>query len=291
MKILLSLILVFSPASVFGDLPSDFYDVFNVRPSWSGSWFNPEQSGHGINVEILDEERAVIYWYTYDLEGNPLWLTALGSNSQVDLVPWGPLGPGPQGIRVEATAYYHEGMLYGKFDPATNNRQEWGTIVLVFPYDSCNTAQMEWYPVMEGFSQGSTHLSRLTSLYELDCVHGPYSSGRLYDTSGNWEVQFGFDAERKYPVEIVATPNPEIPDHPFLTFEFIDETDCLWSGQVGFSFGVHAEWGNQCGADAEEHVSWGLYFYEYKLCDSENECVRKDEVMIFGYEEYLIFSR
>ena len=284
MKVIFTLLLVFSTVSVFGD-------IGNIRPSWSGDWYNPDQSGHGISVEILDDERTIIFWYTYDRDGNPLWLIAEGVNSWVfnspvfssDL-PW-------PGIRVEATAYYHEGMMYGEFDPATNNRQEWGTIVLVFPYDSCNTAQMEWYPVMEGFSQGSTHLSRLTSLYELDCVHGPYSSGRLYDTSGNWEVQFGFDAERKYPVEIVATPNPEIPDHPFLTFEFIDETDCLWSGQVGFSFGLHAEWGNQCGADAEEHLSWGLYFYEYKLCDSENECVRKDEVMIFGYEEYLIFSR
>ena len=153
---------------------------------------------------------------------------------------------------------------------------------------------MEWYPVMAGFSQGSTHLSRLTTLYGLDCVHGPYSSesGRRYDTSGNWEVQFGFDAEYKHQVEIVATPNPEIPHLPFPTFEFFDETDCLWSGQVGFGFGLHAEWGNQCGATAVEQFSYGLYFYEYKLCNSENECVRKDEVMIFEDEgEYLIFSR
>ena len=59
MKILLSLLLGFSTASVFGD------DA-NVRPSWSGSWFNPEQSGHGYlcsgdNVLVCqhgDDKRA-----------------------------------------------------------------------------------------------------------------------------------------------------------------------------------------------------------------------------------------
>ena len=285
MKILLSLILVFSTASVFGELPSYLDDYPNVRPSWSGSWFNPDQSGHGINVEFLDEERTVIYWYTYDLDGNPFWLEALGFNSQVWLGPMTTLGLVDPGIRVEATAYYYEGMIYGEFDPATNNRQEWGTIVLVFPYDGCNSAHMEWYPVMAGFSQGSTHLDQLTTLYDLDCV-------QKQDTAGNWELQFGFDAEHKYQVEIVATPIPYIPDLPLLTFEFFDDTDCLWSGQITQAFGLGADWGSQCGATAVEHAGGGIQYFEYKLCDSENECVRKDEVMIFrDEEEYLIFSR
>jgi hypothetical protein len=285
MKILLTLILVFSTASAFGELPSYLDDYPNVRPSWSGSWYNPDQSGHGINVEFLDEKRTVIYWYTYDLDGNPLWLAALGSNSQVSLAPGGDLGPGPQGIRVEATAYYHEGMMYGEFDPATNDKQKWGTIVLVFPYDRCDYAHMEWYPVMEGFSQGSVALERLTAPSGLDCA-------QKQDTAGDWEVQFGFDAEYKHQVDIVATPNQEIPHLPFLTFAFFDETDCLWSGQVHRAFGLRADWGSQCGTTATEHAGPGLHFYEYKLCDSENECVRKDEVMIFRDEEgYLIFSR
>lgn len=279
MKILLSLIFAFSTAPVFGDFFLFRDDYPNVRPSWSGSWFNPEQSGHGISVEILDEERTIIYWYTYDVDGKPFWLMAQGINSGIHLtgmfIPY---------IRVEATAYYHEGMVYGEFDPATKNQQEWGTIVLDLPYWECNHAHMEWYPVMEGFSQGATDLVRLTTLYELDCVDSQ-------DKAGNWEVQFGFDAEHKYQVEIVATPNPE-PEPPTLSFEFLDETDCLWSGQLSHGFIFSADWGNQCGAAAVEHSANGIHFFEYRLCDSENECVRKDEVMIFEDDgETLIFSR
>jgi hypothetical protein len=279
-----SLFFVFSTAPLFGDSILDI--TFNVRPSWSGAWFNPDQPGHGISVEILDDERTIFFWYTYDLDGNPFWLIAQGENNQIRL--WDLFLPY---IRVEATAYYHEGMIFGEFDPATREQQEWGTIILDFLYLDCSTAHMEWYPTMEGFTQGSTDLVRLTSLSELDCVEPQ-------DVAGNWEVQFGYDAELKYPVELVATPDPENPDQPdLLSFEFLDETDCLWSGEIEggvvatFDFSK-ANWSNQCGATTVEHSGRGTLYFEHNLCNSENECTRKDEVMIIEDEgEYLIFSR
>ena len=102
-------------------------------------------------------------------------------------------------------------------------------------------------------------------------------------------MQFGFDAEHKYQVELVALPNP-VPEPPL--FEFLDENDCLWSGQLFRGWLLVADWGNQCGETAVEYSGNGIYLFEHKLCNSENECVRKDEVMIFEDEgEYLIFSR
>jgi len=151
---------------------------------------------------------------------------------------------------------------------------------------------MEWYPTMEGFTQGSTDLVRLTSLSGLDCV-----DHQDQDIAGNWEVQFGYDAELKYRAEFVATPDPEDPDRPdLLSFEFLDENDCLWSGEIEggvlATFIFSADWGKQCGATTVEHSGSGTLYYEYNLCNSENECTRKDEVMIIEDEgEYLIFSR
>jgi len=274
MKVLFTLLFIFSAASLFGDTE-------NMRPSWSGAWYNPDQSGHGISVEVLDDERTIFFWYTYDLDGKPVWLIAEGLNSEV--VPGVML---PPHMRVEATAYYSEGMIFGEFDPASMNQQEWGTIILDFPYWQCNEAHMEWYPIMGGYSQGSTDLVRLTSLYGLDCVDPQ-------GMEGNWEVQFGFDADLKFPVEIVATPNPETPEMSDLLFEFFDATDCLWSGEIFSGFGlIEAEWSNQCGANAVEYRGGGTRHFEYKLCDAKNECAWKDDVMIFEDEgEYLIFSR
>lgn len=275
MKVLLTLLLVFSTASLFAD-------TLNVRPSWSGAWFNPDQPGHGITVEVLDDERTIFFWDTYDMDGKPFWLIAQGVNSEVYVT-----GLFIPVIRVEAIAYYHEGMIFGEFDPATRNQQEWGTIILDFSYLECDSAHMEWYPTMEGFPQGSTDLVRLTSLYDLDCAD-------MQDIAGNWDVQFGYDAELKYQVEIVAVPDPESPDQPdLLSFEFLDETDCLWSGQLQANgFFLEADWGNQCGATAVEHSDNNWMNFERNFCDSENECTRKDEAMIFEDEgEYLIFSR
>ena len=43
----------------------------SIRADLSGSWYNPAQSGHGLMVEILDNQRVVLAWYTYDASGNP----------------------------------------------------------------------------------------------------------------------------------------------------------------------------------------------------------------------------
>ena len=274
MKALFALLLIFSAASLFGD-------TANVRPSWSGAWYNPDQPGHGISVEILDDERTVFFWFTYDLDGEPIWLIAEGVNSEISLT-----GMFIPHIRVEATAYYYEGMIFGEFEPATNTKQEWGTIFVDFPNWQCDQAHMEWHPVMEGFSHGSTDLVRLTSIYGMDCVEPQ-------DIPGNWEVQFGLDSELKYPVEIVRTPNQEDPGMSDLVFEFFDETDCLWSGEIFTGFGlIGAEWSNQCGATVVEHDGAGKRYYEYRLCDASKECTWKDEVMVFDDEgDLLIFSR
>jgi len=275
MKILFTLLFIFSTASVFGDST-------NIRPSYSGAWYNPDQTGYGISVEVLDDERTIFFWYTYDQEGNPFWLLAEGVNSKVHLS-----GMFIPHIRVEATAYFYEGMIWGEFDPATRARQEWGTIILDFPYWSCNRAHMEWHPTMEGFTAGDTDLERLTSLYGLDCVEkqGP---------DGNWQVQFGFDADLKYPVEVVTEPDSSSGGMLEGLFEFIDETGCPWSGHIEHAgwYLFEANWGNECSTTTVEYSGFGSKYFEYKLCDSENDCVWKDEVMILEDEgEFLIFSR
>ena len=50
-----------------------------VRPEYSGSWYNPDQSGHGFSVEVLSTERSIAYWFTYDPFGNPIFLYADGT--------------------------------------------------------------------------------------------------------------------------------------------------------------------------------------------------------------------
>ncbi len=44
----------------------------------SGSWYDPSRSGEGIIVQQLGEDSALLYWFTFDEQGEPMWLFDVG---------------------------------------------------------------------------------------------------------------------------------------------------------------------------------------------------------------------
>jgi len=92
-----------------------------IGPAHSGSWYWPDQDGHGFSIEFGEQQDgsplAVIYWYTYDAQGNPIFMIGTGS---------------PQGNRVEIDFVSPVGMIYGEFDPETVSRESGGTGVFEF---------------------------------------------------------------------------------------------------------------------------------------------------------------
>ena len=49
-----------------------------VKPGHSAMWYQPERDGEGWVLEVLSGDRALLYWYTYDENGNQRWLQAVG---------------------------------------------------------------------------------------------------------------------------------------------------------------------------------------------------------------------
>jgi hypothetical protein len=92
-----------------------------IGPAHSGSWFNYDQSGHGFSVEFGETQEgapyAVVYWYTYDNLGNPIFMLGQGT---------------PVGKQLEVTFQSPVGMIYGEFDPDSVTREDGGTAVFVF---------------------------------------------------------------------------------------------------------------------------------------------------------------
>jgi beta-glucanase (GH16 family) len=82
-----------------------------IGPAYSGSWYNPSQSGHGFSMEFGKSgdgsPLAVVYWYTYDDEGNPIFM---GGNGV------------PDGNTLDIEFESPVGMKYGEFDPASVSR-------------------------------------------------------------------------------------------------------------------------------------------------------------------------
>ncbi len=85
-------------------------------PAWSGSWYNATQSGHGFSMEFGTTSEgdpfAVIYWYTYDTDGNPIFLVGTGV---------------PDATGVDIQFETATGMNYGEFDPDSVTRGDGGT--------------------------------------------------------------------------------------------------------------------------------------------------------------------
>lgn len=149
-------------------------DARDIDGTITGSWYNAAQSGHGFSVEILPDDRAVIYWYVYNPDGTPTFLVAIGTVS---------------GNSIDADVYHHTGMKFGEFDNSNLVQTHWGT--LTFTLHDCSHATLDYSSTMrhggEDFGSGSIPLSRLSSVVDQKCT-----SSRL---QGNFQLSLVRDGQ------------------------------------------------------------------------------------------------
>jgi len=123
----------------------------------SGAWFNPDQSGHGLGVEMLGGGRALLFWNVFDPEGRPLNLYIEGS---------------VEGRSIQGTAYATQGMRFGEFSSSRFQMRRWGDIRIEFA--SCREARLHYDANGEAggsaYGRGSMPLTRLISIANLGCV-------------------------------------------------------------------------------------------------------------------------
>jgi hypothetical protein len=122
------LILIFTLALTIANF------AFAIGPAYSGSWYNPEQSGHGFSLEysVLNDGTPLVvaYWYVYDSEGNPVFLIGMGEPEADNTAT------------LEFEAPY--GMKFGEFDPEQTVRGNGGTGV--FTFEDSESGQFSYQP-------------------------------------------------------------------------------------------------------------------------------------------------
>lgn len=124
-----------------------------IQPAHSGNWYDPAQSGHGIQIEILSEQQALIWWFTFDPSGTPAWIG--GGGAIIDNV-------------IVIPAYTVIGGRFPpNFDPEQVGFEPWGEIRIRF--DGCDSGRAEWDPVAAGYSAGNMPLARATRIAGLSC--------------------------------------------------------------------------------------------------------------------------
>ncbi len=129
-----------------------------IGPAFTGHWYDPANSGHGVQTEIIrrqDGSRALYAnWYVYDPNGNQAWVTAIG--------PVSGNGTG------ELDAYYSSN---GAFPPIFGAGQPdikpWGK--LKFDFTSCDSGTLTYNGSDAGWGSGTVPLTRITNIEGVDC--------------------------------------------------------------------------------------------------------------------------
>ncbi len=102
--------------------------VTEIKNHHSGLWYNPEQDGHGLNIIVLDNNRMIIYWYTYDNDGNQIWLLGSGSFEN--------------GLATLSVISTNNALFPPNFDADDVEVTEWGIFEIEF--EGCNLAEFKW---------------------------------------------------------------------------------------------------------------------------------------------------
>ncbi len=126
---------------------------FVAGTGMTGAWYNPDRDGEGFLVEILDGDRALVTWFTYDTQGEQMWLIGTG---KID-------GDSLFFIAVQRTS----GPVFGPdFDPGAVLRSDWGN--LEFHFQGCNAGIVHYAGPAE-FASGDINILRLTELRGAPC--------------------------------------------------------------------------------------------------------------------------
>lgn len=121
--------------------------------SMTGAWFDPAQSGHGLQVQNLANNEVFATWYTYDNTGIPAWLVGSGTinGNSVVLSVLRPIGGG----------------WVPNFNPNAVQRPQIGTMTLTM--SGCNTGRVD-YALDSRFGSGFMTLNRLTDVKGTSCT-------------------------------------------------------------------------------------------------------------------------
>ena len=142
---------------------------FLVEPGTSAIWFDVSHDGEGFIVEILEDNRVVMYWFTYDENGEQAWYIAVGEVRGNRMIF-------PEVIKTSG------GVFGPDFDPTTVVSTVEGSAV--FLMDACDHGTMV-YQFAE--RKGRFDVARISSVLGAQCGNtDPQNVTEQSRQSGTW---------------------------------------------------------------------------------------------------------
>lgn len=140
---------------------------------FDGAWFDLSHDGEGWIVEILPDDTAVVYWFTYPPEGSEetqAWIQGVGRVN---------------GATIEITeSIITRGPSFGSaYDRADLVPEDWGTWIMTF--SDCDNGTVTYDGPAE-FGDGEFSIQRLTALQGSECAGEAKSDPATTRFSGSW---------------------------------------------------------------------------------------------------------
>jgi hypothetical protein len=117
----------------------------------SGTFYDPARSGEGFQLQQFDAGNGswptVITWFTFDTQGQPMWLIGLGTAN---------------GSALELDLLRPSGTHFGlDFVAANVVRAPWGSARIEF--DGCDRVRLHWQAIDPAYGSGTLAAQRLTT--------------------------------------------------------------------------------------------------------------------------------
>lgn len=121
----------------------------------TGSWFDPTHNGEGWLLEYLGNNTVLLYWFTYDNQGNQKWLLSVGSIDGNNVITFD-------------SSTMTNGTFFGNGFNANNvNNFEWGTMKMIV--NDCNSITVSYDSPLAIYNQGMLNAQRLTNIDGIQC--------------------------------------------------------------------------------------------------------------------------
>jgi len=125
-----------------------------ISAGFTGAWYDPSQSGHGLFVEVLPDSRMFAGWFTFNPAGTEqAWFVGVGTYSG-------------NTATITPVSLPSGGRWIANFNPNQIVNNFWGT--LAFTFTDCNQGKVDFNSVL-GYGTGSMNLTRLTQPAGLTC--------------------------------------------------------------------------------------------------------------------------
>ena len=126
-----------------------------IGPAFTGAWYDPKQSGHGLFLEVLPPNKLLAWWFTFTPDGTQQsWFGGVGTiSANTATVP---------------VALTTGGRWIPNFDITKVANNPWGT--LTFTFTDCNSGEVDFTSSYPGYGSNHMTLTRLTEPAGLTCA-------------------------------------------------------------------------------------------------------------------------